>query len=95
MLGIKNQFILQKGLLYRKMKRENQEGSVLEFVVPRKFREQVLKACHDDVGYAGIWKCSRLLRKRFYWANINQDMGHHIKKCERCIRFKANIEHRT
>ena len=65
-LRIKNQLILRRGLLYRKMRKGNKEGSVLEFVVPRKFREQVLRACHDDVGHAGIWKCSRLLRKRFY-----------------------------
>ena len=82
MLRIKNQLIPRRGLLYRKMRKGNKEGSVLEFVVPKKFREQVLRVCHDDVGHAGIWKC-------FYWANINQDMEHHIKKCERCIRFKA------
>ena len=92
MLRIKNQLILRKGLLFRKMKKGNQEGSVLEFIVPKKFRVQVLRACHDDVGHAGIWKCTRLLRKRFYWANINQDMEEHIKKCERCIRFKAKQE---
>ena len=74
------------------MKKENQEGSMLEFVVPKKFWEQVFRACHDDVGHAGIWKCSRLLRKRFFWANIYQDMEHHIKKHERCIRFKAKQE---
>ena len=92
MLRIKNQLILRKGLLFRKIKKGNQEGSVLEFVVPRRFRTQVLKACHEDVGHAGIWKCTRLLRKRFYWANINQDMEQHIKGCERCIRFKAKLE---
>ena len=92
MLRIKNQLIFRKGLLFRKMKKGNQEGSVLEFVVPEKFRAQVLRACHDDVGHAGIWKYTRLLRKRFYWANINQDMEQHIKKCERCIRFKAKQE---
>ena len=92
MLRIKNQLILRKGLLFRKMKKGNQEGSILEFVVPKQFRAQVLRACHDDVGHAGIWKCTRLLRKRFYWANINQDMEQHIKRCERCIRFKAKQE---
>ena len=80
MLRIKNQLILRKGLLFRKMKKGNQEGSVLEFVVPKKFRVQVLRACHDDVGHAGIWKCTRLLRKRLYWVNINQDMEEHITK---------------
>ena len=92
MLRIKNQLILRKGLLFRKMKKGNQEGSVLEFVVPKQLRTQILRACHDDVEHAGIWKCTRLLRKRFYWANINQDMEQHIKRCERCIRFKAKQE---
>ena len=64
MLRIKNQLILRKGILYRKMKKGNKEGSVLEFVVPSRHRTQVLKACHDDVGHAGIWKCTRLLKKQ-------------------------------
>ena len=92
MLRIENQLILRNGILYRKVKKGNGEGSVLEFVVPDKYRIQVLKVCHDDVGHAGIWKCIRLLRNRFYWANINQDMEQHIKRCERCLRFKTKQE---
>ena len=65
------------------MKKGNGEGSILEFVVPNMYRIQVLKACHDDVCHASIWKYTRLLRNRFYWANINQDMEQHIKRCEK------------
>ena len=92
MLRIENQLILRNGMLYRKMKKGNGEGSVLEFVVPNKYRIQVSKACHDDVGHAGIWKYTRLLRNRFYWANINQDMEQHIRRCERCLSFKTKPE---
>ena len=87
MLRVKNQLILRNGLLYRKMKKNNKEDSTLEFVVPKSHRLQALQACHDDVGHAGIWKCCRLLRNRFYWANINQDMEQHIKRCESYLRF--------
>ena len=88
MLRVKNQLILRNGLLYKKMKKNNKEGSILEFVVPKSHRQQVLQTCHDDVGHAGIWKCTRLLRNRFYWANINQDLEQHIKRCDRCLKFK-------
>ena len=88
MLRIKNQLVLRKGILSRKMKKGNNERYVLEFVAPRDYRNKVLKACHDDVGHAGIWKCTRL----FYWANINQDIEQHLKRCERCLRFKAKQE---
>ena len=46
-------------MIYRKMKKNNKEGSILEFVVPKSHRLQVLQDCHNDVGHAGIWKCSR------------------------------------
>ena len=92
MLRIKNQLILRKGILYRKMKTENKEESVQEFVVPRDYRTKVQKACHDNLGHTGIWKCTRLLRNKFYWANKNQDMEQHIKRCERCLRFNAKQE---
>ena len=92
MLRVKNQLILRNGLLYRKMKKNNKEGSVLEFVVPKSHRLHILQACHDDVGHAGIWKCSRLLRNRFYWANINQDIEQYIKRCVRCLKIKTKQE---
>ena len=37
-------------------------------------------------------ECSRLLRNRFHWANINQDMEQHIKRCESCLKFKTKQE---
>ena len=43
MLRIKNQLILRKGLLYRKIKKGNWEGSTLEFVVPTKYRKTSIK----------------------------------------------------
>ena len=91
-LRVKNQVTLRNGILYRKMKKNNKEGSIIEFVVPKSHMLQVLQACHDVVGHAGIWKCSRLLRNRFFWANINQDMEQHIKRCERCLEFKTKQE---
>ena len=74
------------------MKKNNKEGSILECVVPKSYRLQVLQACHGDVSHSGIWKCSRLLRNRFYWANINQYMEQHTKRCERCLKFKTKQE---
>ena len=71
------------------MKKGNKEGSVLEFVVPRKYRAQVLKASHDDVGHASAWECTRLLRNRFYWANVDQDMEQHMRGCEKCLKSKV------
>ena len=72
--------------------KDNKEGSILEFVVPNNHRLQVLQACHDDVSHAGICKCFRLLRNRFFWSNINEDMEQHIKRCERCLKFKTKQE---
>ena len=74
------------------MKKQNKEGSNLEFLIPKYYRSKILKAYHDDVGHTGVWKCTRLLRNKFYWANINQYMEQHIKRCERCLRFKTKQE---
>ena len=43
MLRIKNQLILRKGLLFRKMKRGNQEGSVLELLFPKSLEHKCSK----------------------------------------------------
>ena len=33
-----------------------------------------------------------MVPNRFYWANINQEMEQHIKRCQRCLRFKTKQE---
>ena len=44
------------------------------------------------MGYLGIERTTSLLRYRFYWPSMIEDIEHHIKSCPRCLRFKTQPE---
>ena len=69
----------------------NRETGNLQFVLPRPFRKQPLEACHDEVGLLGIERTS-LIKDRFYWPGMEDDIEEYVKTWPRCLKFKAILE---
>ena len=44
------------------------------------------------MGHLGIERTTSLLRDRFYWPSMIEDIEHHIKSCPHCLRFKTQPE---
>ena len=72
------------GLLYRKIFDGQQQENKFQFVLPKSCWKQTLEACHDNMGHLGIERTTSLLRDRFYWPSIVEDIEHHIKSCPHC-----------
>ena len=85
----KGRYILRNGLLYKKCVSNNRETGYLQFVLPKLFRRQALEACHDEVGHLGIERTTSLLKDRFYWPGMENDIEEYVKTCPRCLKFKA------
>ena len=51
-----------------------------------------MEACHDNMGHLGIERTASLLRDRFYWPSMVEDIEIHIRSCPRCLRFKMQPE---
>ena len=47
------------------------------------------RACHDEVGHLGIERTTSLLKDRFYWPGMEDDIEEYVKTCPRCMKFKA------
>ena len=62
----------------------------MQLVLPESFRKQTLKGFHDDLGHLGEERTLDVLRDQFYWSGMIEDVTRHIRKCERCLRFKAS-----
>ena len=60
----------------------------MQFVLPKKYWHKALETCHDNVGHLGIERMLSLLRDRFYWLNMAQDVEIYVKSCPRCLRLK-------
>ena len=88
MFRYRSKLIWRHGLLYKKYFDINLQEERMQFVLPKKYWLQALEACHDNVGHLGTERTLSLLRNRFYWPNMAQDVEIYVKSCPRCLRFK-------
>ena len=61
-------------------------------VLPQSFRGRVLKMAHEGSGHLGARKVKALLKQRFVWPGMGQDVIAHTRSCEvcqRCAKAKA------
>ena len=63
-----------------------------QFILPKPYWKQSLEACHDNMGHIGIERTTSLLKDRFYWPSMVEDVELHIRSCPRCLRFKTQPE---
>ena len=48
-----------------------------------------MKACHDDIGHLGLERSLDLLKDKFYWPGMNEEMEDHIRNHNSCLHFKS------
>ena len=86
-------FHMKRGVLYRKIKAEEQETDQL--VLPTKYKEEVLRGLHNDIGHPGKERTLKLARERFYWPGMSTDIENWINRCDRCMRRKSSTSERA
>ena len=79
----KGDLVIKRGLLYKR----TQEN--LQLVLPRKYVKEVCTALHDDAGHQGQKKSMFLIKERFFWPDMTNDIKSWVENCGRCLRFKA------
>ena len=55
-----------------------------QLVLFRKYHEAVLHMLHDDYGHKGLDQILALVRERFYWSTMNQDIIGYVTNCHWC-----------
>jgi len=76
--------VIVRGVIYR---RSAQNGeTVLQLVVPKQMRTQILNGYHTDPlgGHLGITSTFNKIRKKYYWPSYHYDVIQHIQKCILC-----------
>ena len=59
--------------------------TVMQIVVPKKYRDQVLQAAHGEgAGHFGVRKTYSRLLQHFYWPRLKRDVAEFIKTCHTC-----------
>ena len=88
----RSQLVVEQGLLYRKVRRPNENVACMQFVLPAKYRKMGIQGCHDDVGHKGVARSVNLLQDQFYWPGMAKEMTQHVIKCMWCNCFKRRVE---
>ena len=64
-------------------------------VVPKKMREIVLESMHNHMGHPGKDRTLHLLRERYYWPLMPDDVQSWVSRCDRCLRRKSSTAQRA
>ncbi|KAL6470658.1 hypothetical protein MHYP_G00217770 [Metynnis hypsauchen] len=81
--------LIEKGGLVYRITQRNSDGEIHQLLLPGKFREQVIKSFHDDMGHLGVDRTLELVRNRFYWPRMSQTVEQYVKNCGSCIAWKS------
>ena len=88
----RSRLLFCSGLLYRKVFDGQLQENKFQFVLPKPYWKQSLEACHENMGHLGIERTTSLLKDRFYWPSMIEDIELHIRSCPHCLRFKTQSE---
>ncbi len=84
---------LRRGVLYRE--REYQGNTVYQLVLPTNDRQNALTGLHENAGHFGQDRTLEMVRLRFFWPKMADDVTAKVKNCERCIRRKMTVPDRA
>lgn len=70
------------GILYQKTATRTQ------LVLPEKYKATVLKELHDDMGHQEVDRTTSLVRERFFWPHMQQDIEHYVARSCSCLKQK-------
>ena len=67
------------------------------FAVPRvpEIRDEIIADAHDQHGHPGVTATVRILRRRFYWARMHDDVAEYIRRCGTCQTTKPGNWRKT
>ncbi|GFY03895.1 retrovirus-related Pol polyprotein from transposon 412 [Trichonephila clavipes] len=84
--GIDKEFRIIRGKLVRVAKTKQGE-EVRQLCVPIKFRLDINKLSHDEIGgNLGVTKTKDRILRHFFWPNVYRDVEEFVKTCDSCQR---------
>lgn len=78
-----------KGWITLSAEQKSSGDEIFQLVLPRQFREVVLRSLHDDLGHLGVEKTFELTRSRFFWPKMAGEIEQYVKNCGQCVAFKS------
>ena len=83
MLRHRRRLCILDGVICR---RREVDGATYPMLLPEEYQKRALGGCHDDVGHMGRDKTLSLMRERFYWPSMAEDVAVYVSQCDRYLR---------
>jgi transposase InsO family protein len=90
-----SEYVLQDDTLFHlyipKGRRHKPEEAILQTVVPKELRAEVLRSTHDSLfggGHFGIARAFEFIRSRYFWPGLFGQVAQYIQTCNECQRGK-------
>ena len=84
----KERFILLENVLYYISTHTTHLD--LRLVIPETIRKPIIHHLHDENSHIGTEKTYNLLKQRYYWRNMFQDIADHVSRCVTCNTRQIN-----
>ncbi len=87
-------YVIHNELLFRVRLTDSEPGeATLRLCVPKALREDVLRACHDDVlaGHLGRNRAYDKVQQRYFWQSLAHDLERYVKSCKKCQSRKRGV----
>ena len=80
-------FAWGEGLLFRVTTNQLDEEVQL-LVLPQPVRKQVMVMAHEGMGHMSVKKVLPLIKKRFVWPGMGEDVRRHCESCQECQKCR-------
>ena len=84
-----------KGILYRKFQPYPGHKMCHQLVLPAKYRFRITSLFHHGLhgSHRGFHSLLHLVRRRFYWKNMDDDLVKYVNSCSHCAAGKRDFSH--
>lgn len=84
---------VENEILYKKIQNNfglNNNGDDWKIIVPKGFRSEILKQCHDDItsGHVGIYKTYHRILSKYFWPKMKSHVTRYVNRCSICLANK-------
>lgn len=86
---------LRDGVIVRCVQDPATQEVYLQVLVPLQHRQAIWEEYHVRSGHLGVDKTQSILRRSFYWPQMERDATQWMASCERCVLRKARLEGRA
>lgn len=83
----------KKGLLTRVINDPNTLTKREQLILPNKYKQEVLKLMHNEMGHMGPERTISLIQERFFWPYMTPEITEYVSKKCSCLKDKPPAQH--